>query len=156
MPLGADLGGGLALEEVVVVGGGGSIIISLFCASGAGPLLRSISARRMFMAIIRHVKFSMRSALGSCVFAREYNFQICVPSGSFFCSCSGDSTLGVPASLPNAGNMASWSMPLLDVSWGDCTSMVPAGLAKSMGFQSEWCPLWWAAVIVSVPLKGRR
>jgi hypothetical protein len=47
MPLGADLGGGLALEVVVVVvvvvGGGGSIIISLFCASGAGLLLEEIT-----------------------------------------------------------------------------------------------------------------
>jgi hypothetical protein len=43
MPLGADLGGGLPLEEVVVVGGGGSIIISLFCASGAGLLLEEIT-----------------------------------------------------------------------------------------------------------------
>jgi hypothetical protein len=38
MPLGADLGGGLALE---LVGGGG--IISLFCASGAGLFSRNHS-----------------------------------------------------------------------------------------------------------------
>ena len=33
----------------------------------AYPLLRSRSAPRIFMAIIRHVRFSMRSAFGSCV-----------------------------------------------------------------------------------------
>lgn len=86
----------------------------------------------MFMAIIRHVRFSMRSALGSCVFAREYSFHICVPSGSFFCICSGDSAPGLPASLPNAGNMASWSTPRRAESCDDEISMVSLGRAKSM------------------------
>jgi hypothetical protein len=99
------------------------------------PLLRSSSARRMFMAIIRQVRFSMRSAFGSCVFAREYSFQICVPSGSFFCICSGDSALGLLlASLPKAGNMAaSSSMPLRAASSGGERSMLPSGTEKSMG-----------------------
>lgn len=54
------------------------------------PRLRSRSARRMLMAIMRHVKFSMRSALGSCVLVLLYSFQIWVPSGSLRCSSSGD------------------------------------------------------------------
>jgi hypothetical protein len=153
MPLGADRGGGLALAA----GGGGIISLSLLGVLGANlrqsavlagardgtrvaklermayPLLRSSSARRMFMAINRQVRFSMRSAFGSCVFAREYSFHICVPSGSFFCISSGDSALGVlPASLPNAGNIASWSMPRRALSSAVETSMAPSGTAKSM------------------------
>jgi hypothetical protein len=162
MPLGADLGGGRALA--LAVGGGISSLLLLLCAklwggdvSLAGgqephgavsrrtwrhayPLLRSRPARRMFMAIIRQVRFSMRSALGSCVFALEYSFQIWVPRGSFFCICSGDSALGLLASLPNAGNMASSSMPLRAASSVGERSIMPSGTAKSMnGRENSAC-----------------
>jgi hypothetical protein len=86
----------------------------------------------MFMAIIRQVRFSMRSAFGSCVFALEYSFHICVPSGSFFCISSGDSTLGLPASLPNAGKMVSSSMPRRAASSAGEKSILPARTAKSI------------------------
>lgn len=49
----------------------------------------SRSLRFRFMAIIRQVKFSIRSWLGSWVFVLLYNFHICVASGSFFCISSG-------------------------------------------------------------------
>ena len=80
------------------------------------PLLRSRSrsrsaARRMLSAIIRHVRFSMRSALGSWVRALEYSFQIWVPSGSFRCISSGEGMSAPSASFLRAGKMESASTP---------------------------------------------
>ena len=47
--------------------------------------------RRRFMDIMRQVRFSIRSALGSCDLVLLYNFHICAPNGSLRCSSSGDS-----------------------------------------------------------------
>jgi hypothetical protein len=46
------------------------------------------------MDIIRQVRFSMRSELGSVFLVLEYSFQIWVPRGSFRCSSSGVSASG--------------------------------------------------------------
>jgi len=91
------------------------------------PLLRCSSARRMLRAIMRQVRLDMRSAFGSCVFAREYSFQIWVPRGSFFCSSVGDSGLVGLASLPKAGKMGSSSMPS-----GDSAGLPSRRMSKSM------------------------
>lgn len=76
---------------------------------------------------MRQVRLDMRSAFGSCVFAREYSFQICVPRGSFFCSSVGDSGLTGLASLPKAGKMGSSSMPP-----GDGAGLPSRRMSKSM------------------------
>lgn len=51
-------------------------------------------ARLRFIDIIRQVRFSMRSELGSVFLVLEYSFQIWVPRGSFRCSSSGVSASG--------------------------------------------------------------
>lgn len=68
---------------------------------------RSCSLRFRFMAIILHVKFSIRSWFGSCVFVLLYSFHIWVPSGSFFCISSGWSRPALVASSRQSGKTAS-------------------------------------------------
>lgn len=59
------------------------------------------------MAIIRQVRFSMRSWLGRRDLVRLYSFHIWVPRGSFFCNSSGLSNAAEPASSFHSGKTAS-------------------------------------------------
>lgn len=86
----------------------------------------------MFMDIMRQVKFSMRSALGSCDLFLLYSFHICVANGSLFCISSGLSSSETPAvSSFHVSKKVSRSMPLQAAdSVGDRSSLLSRVLAE--------------------------
>ena len=87
----------------------------------------SSSLRFKLMAIIRQVKFSMRSWFGNCVFVLLYSFHICVAKGSFLCISSGCSRSALEASSFQFGKNASRSNSLraiLGSVWGSSLSPV--------------------------------
>ena len=64
------------------------------------------------MAIILHVRFSMRSWFGNCVFVLLYSFQICVAKGSCFCISAGLPRPALAASSFQSGKNDSQSKSL--------------------------------------------
>lgn len=68
---------------------------------------RARSFRFRLMAIILHVRFSIRSWLGNCSLVLLYSFHIWVTNGSFFCISSGGPKSALDASSRQPGKKAS-------------------------------------------------
>lgn len=83
---------------------------------------------RKFIAIIRQVRFSIRSWLGNCFLVLLYNLHICVANGSFFCISSGLSSSSPAASSFQVGKKLSRSNSLraLDAAEKSSLSMLLA------------------------------
>lgn len=98
---------------------------------GATHPLRSISILLRFIAIIRHVKFSMRSALGNWDLALLYSFHTCDIRGSCRCISSGLARAGLAASSFHIGTNESCSTPLrAAASEGERSSLLSTVVAE--------------------------
>ena len=67
---------------------------------------------RKLIAIMRQVRFSIRSWFGNCFFVLLYNLHICVANGSFFCISSGLSSSSPAVSSFQVGKKDSRSNSL--------------------------------------------
>lgn len=99
----------------------------------------SRSLRFRLMAIIRHVRFSIRSWLGNCVLVLLYSFHICVASGSCFCISSGGLRSALAASSRQSGKKASRRSSLRGSWFLNEVSSLPRVRWEAMVFDAGGC-----------------